>query len=210
MKTLQNDEIYSCRIDGIKKLQKIVIFLFSFLIISLAVFIPISNEIKKTNVIEFYDEYDEDISLARLHPNQKVYLLIDGKYSYLFTKDANNEVVVYSFSTSQNLNIKNYFGSNLRSGKPSVFFVNPEFAYSYICLEIIIILIIIRLCFLIHNYSQEEIIHLTKTNTDFIFLKNALKNEDIGKYLYKTYRRHLFANEILKNNKLLNIFKFLY
>lgn len=211
----------SSKINTIKNIQKIVIAISTILLLFIIIY-PISSFASANAQIPAQSEY-KTIKLTNLDSNQKVYCEMDGNYNYVYIKSP-DEILVYRFynatmygssgtvifGKATNLELKNYFTSNIYSGKPSINYIMPAAAPIGWSLGNIMIGIIVFLLYLIHRFAEQEIFYLFKTDEIFKKIKNDFKKDEINKDTYKKLKKLNFSEKILNNNKFFKIFNILY
>ena len=161
--------------------------------------------------------------LTSLDANQKVYCEVKDGKNYLYYR-ANGEMMLYKFSnttmyTTSNavrsgcatsLQLKNYFGSNIYSGKPSLSYTLPAAIPVGVSIIAVILFVLIILGIRLHKRAEEAIFRLTLKDPLFEKNQKAFDAKTISLAEYRRVRKTLLSREILHNNKLLDLFKFLY
>jgi len=162
--------------------------------------------------------------LTDLDANKKVYCEMDGKYNYLYVKDEYGQIWIYRFInttmyTSSNgvkkgyatsVQLKEYFSSNIYSGKPTLTYVMPAAVPVGISVSIVLLGASIVMLIMIHRMAEEQIFKLRKNDEDFKRIHENFKTEEISKYEHQKLTKELFSNKILKNNKFFKLFTKIY
>lgn len=212
----------SASINYIKKLQKAILIVFSVFLVLLITFPTISLIVKE----ERTPSNSYATRLTSLDASQKVYYVFKNNQHYLYVKK-DGEIILYKFDNKSmyyneaekkgcqvarvtNLQLKEYFGSNLVSGTPSLSYVAPMLPPIMIVTNSILIISLAFMFINLHKRAQAVLFTLCRQNQLFIKNKQAFDNEIISKYEYNQIQKNLLSQKILKNNKLFDLFKYLY
>lgn len=206
---------------SLRKLTGIIVFTFSILLLFTILFFSISAAVSNSKLGKYDDA--KTTRLTSLDANQKVYCEVKDGKNYLYYR-ANGEMVLYKFSnttmyTTSNavrsgyatsLQLKNYFGSNIYSGKPSLSYTLPAAIPVGVSIIAVILFVLIILGIRLHKRAEEAIFRLTLKDPLFEKNQKAFDAKTISLAEYRRVRKTLLSREILHNNKLLDLFKFLY
>lgn len=206
---------------SLRKLTAGVVFTLSVLIVFIVLFFSISAAVSNSKLGKYDDA--KTIKLTSLDANQKVYCEVKDGKNYLYYKVDGN-MVLYRFSNTSmyntsntvrsgcatSLQLKNYFGSNIYSGKPSISYTLPVAIPVGISITVFIIIVLIFLAIKLHKRAEEAIFRLTLKDPLFEKNQKAYDAKTISQTEFSRVRKTLLSREILHNNKLLDLFKFLY
>ncbi len=206
---------------SLRKLTGVVVFTFAFLIIFTILFFSISATVSNSKLGDY--ENAKSVKLTSLDANQKVYCEVKDGKNYLYYK-ADGKMVLYKFSNTTmyntsnavrsgcatSLQLKNYFGSNIYSGKPSISYTLPAAIPIGISIIAVILFVLVILSIKLHKKAEEAIFRLTLKDPLFDKNQKAFDAKTISIAEFRRVRKTLLSREILHNNKLLDLFKFLY
>lgn len=205
-------------IKNIKKvfnLQISVVALF-ILLISFSIIFPITISSTYKNSIPNIDDA-QVIKLSNLDPTKDTFCELGGRYNYVYQK-TNKGIQVYKFYNSSSTGaynatstqLKDYFSGHIYSGKPSLDFIYP-FALPVGVVTPVLFLIVIGVLLFHINKSVEDFLRILGKKDKYLTeLKNKFNNDDISKTELKKSKQDYFSSKVMKNNRLMSIFKILY